>query len=274
MDNSSLCVSPVSKITAGAFIGLCGGALITPQRDSLKRILVQNPDYFEKIFTPSVMTRMSDEEIGALSILKGSSTIFRKSGCSQNNAIRNAAKEWYNRFNAIEVDEVLSQRLKNKKTFLQKAIYESGIININRRLGIVDKAFMDAPDNLVMRDEIIELGKNQKKAHSTLKYPLFEYREALNSVKKDRLQRMKSLPNSGLEVRKLFEKMESEVAKKRTIMSNKLYELTNTPLLKESYAKIKRFLPESRMPKALKGAAFLGTLTAIWLIFFNPSSKK
>ena len=57
-------------------------------------------------------------------------------------------------------------------------------------------------------------------------------------------------------------------------MSNKLYELANNHELKESYKALKHFLPEYRLGNALRGAAAFGTLTAAWLIFFNPSTRK
>lgn len=274
MDNNSLCINPVSKVGTGAFIGLCLGTLAKPQRYSLKRILSQTPQYFEDTFNKKVLQKMNEDEIKALNTIKDASLELRKSGSSEDRKIKSAAKKWYKKFISIDVDSSLEQRLKNKKEFLQKAIRESNFIEINKRFIDTNQKLSETPDNTILQEELVSLSKQKKQIKKSLEFPVFEYREAVAAVRKDRMKRMQALPNSGLEVKTLYHKMQDAIAKKFTITSNKLYELTNTPLLKESYGKIKSFLPEFRLSNALKGAAAVGTLTAIGLIFFNPSTRN
>ena len=274
MENNSLCISPASKIGTGAFIGLCVGTLGKPKKYSLKRILTKSPQYFDETFNSKVLQVMSEDEIKSLNLLKDAGKEYRESGRSQDKKIKSAAKKWHKKFVSISVDPALEQHLANKKEFLQKAIEETDFININRRFSDTSKKLAETPDNRILQDELISLTKQKKQIKKTLEFPIYEYREAVAAVRKDRMKRMKALPNSGLEVKTLYHNMQDAIAKKFTITSNKLYELANTPLLKESYNKIKSFLPEFRLGNALRGAAAFGTLTAIGLIFFNPSTRN
>lgn len=275
MESNSLCVSPVSKIGTGAFIGLCMGTLAQPKRDSLRRMLVQKPGYFDETFNDKVLRLLDNEELAALENIKKGSIELQKAGFTENRKIRSAAKKWHKKFVSIKVDPAIEQRLINKKEFLKKAVQETDFINLNRLYMKTKSKLAEMPDNIEIRDEFVELaGKRKHVIEDILEFPIKEYREAVSAVKTDRLIKMKSLPNSGLAVKSLYRKMQEAISKKHTIVSNKLYELANTPLLKESYGKIHKFLPESRLGNALKGAATLGTLTAIGLVFFNPSTRN
>lgn len=274
MEKSSLSVNPVSMISAGAFMGLGFGAMCKPQRPSLKTLLSKNQQYFDETFYPEIQQNMSQEENSALkNLLQGRDT-YRKSGSSEDKSIKRAAKAWAEKFNKIEVDTDLTQRLSNKKTFLRKAVEENGLTNIAKNLRIVKKNLQATPDSVTLREQFIELSNQNSKIRKLLEFPIDEYKEALAAVKKERLKRMKTLPHSGLEVKTLYKNMQQAMGRKRTLMSNKLYELANNHELKESYKALKHFLPEYRLGNALRGAAAFGTLTAAWLIFFNPSTRK
>lgn len=273
MDNNSLCVNSASKISAGAFIGLCAGTLAAPKRMSIKTILAQRQEKFDETFNPSLIKHMNEEQKQAFEVLKSGRNEFKKSGSSLDKTIKTAAKQWKEKFISIEVDPSLTQRLENKKEFLQKAIKETNIIDVNKRLNSAKKLFTEYSGSSTLKDDLVNLVQQKKGIRKTLEFPIEQYREAISAVNKDRMKRILSLPNSGFEVKKYYKKMENAIAEKRTLMSNKLYELTNNPMMKESYNKIKCFLPESRIRNAVKGAAIFGTLTAIWLIFFNPSNR-
>lgn len=272
MENHSLSVNPASKIITGAFIGLCAGTVAIPRQYSLKKLLVQTPDYFEKTFNPTITKRMNEEQKGALSLLISGNETFRKSGKSQDRKIKSAAKKWHKSFNAIPIDADLNLRFQNKKEFLQRAIKETDFVNVNKNYRKIQSSLLESPDNLALREESLAITQKLKEIRSSLEFPIAQYKEVVQDIRKNRLKNMKSLPNSGLKIKTYFKKMEEEIGQKRTIKSNKLYELINTPLLKESYLKIQTFLPESRLGNAFKGAAVFGTLTALWL-FFNPSTR-
>lgn len=273
MDNNSLCVNNASKIAAGSFIGLCAGTLAAPKRYSLKKLITLKRDVFEKTFNTSVTGHMNNDEKNALEYLKNARNEFNQSGKAVDKDLRTAAVNWRVKFNSIEPDPTLKQRLENKKSFLQKAVGESKITDINKRLKAAEKLFLEYPENNALKREIIDLTTQRNDVQRILKFPVREYREAFEAVTNDRIKRMNSLPNSGFEVKKVYNNMREFLAQKRTLMSNKLYELTTNPLMKESYSKIKSFLPASRIGNALKGAALFGTLTALGLVFFNPSNR-
>ena len=115
--------------------------------------------------------------------------------------------------------------------------------------------------------------KQLRIATDNLKEPIEEYKKVVREAYRQRVKNLKLLPNRGVDVKQSFENLKKAYAAKRTVSANKLFEIINRLELKKAYKTIAKFLPKARTRTALNGALLLSTLTAMGIIFFNPSPQ-
>lgn len=234
MSEKSLYINPAAAMAAGAGVGLIGGYVFAPRKYSLKRLLVQQPDTFEKLFPKEVKDTMLKKELAALRDIQHASDEFHASGASDQNAVRHAAIKWRQKYSAVKIDEELLANAARKKEAIREAS-ETG---------------------------------------ADIKGLAYEYKRALKEIRRAKFEAMRKLPDRGYEVKMAYKEMQKALANKHTKTSNKLFELINKDNLKESYNSIKKFLPKARAQSAAAGAVALGTLTTLVTIFFNPSTQN
>ena len=221
-------------MAAGAGAGLAGGYVFAPRKYSLKRLLVQQPDTFEKLFPKEIKDTMLKKEVSALEKLKKASAEFHESGQIDQKTVKKAAQKWKQKYEAVKIDKEILSNAANKKDALREAA-ETG---------------------------------------ADIKGVAYEYKKALKAVRRAKFEAMRKLPDRGYEVKAAYKEMIKAMANKHTKTSNKLFDLINQDTLKESYASIKKFLPKARARSAAAGAVSLGTLTTLVSIFFNPSTQN
>ena len=115
--------------------------------------------------------------------------------------------------------------------------------------------------------------KQLQVATANLKEPIEDYKKVVREAYRQRVKNLKLLPNRGVEVKQSFENLKKAYAAKRTVSANKLFEIVNRFELKKAYKTVSKFLPKARTRAALNGALLLSTLTAMGIIFFNPSPQ-
>ncbi len=234
MNENSLSINPATAMAAGGAAGLCGGYIFAPRKYSLKRLLVQQPDTFEKLFPQNLTDTMIRREVSALDAIKKASAEFHASGAADQKTVRKAAKNWRRKYTALKISPELLTNAAVKKDAIREAV-ETG---------------------------------------ADIKQLCAEYKKALKDIRIARFEAMRNLPDRGYEVKSAYREMRKAMANKHTKTSNKLFELINKDTLKESYNSIKKFLPKARARSAAAGAVTLGTLTTLVSIFFNPSTQN
>lgn len=274
MQDSTLTInSAVKPIATGGAIGMCAGFLAAPEKYSLKKLLVQTPDSFTRIFPAYVTKKMNALEKNSLEQIKKSAGDFLSSGKPEQKPVKTAAINWAKKFNAIPIDETLAQNLINKKNYLKKVVENNNFIAIRMQFSQAKDLLMEDIDNKFMKEYYERVKKQFKIAKQNIKKPVEEYRNIVKEVREQRIKNMKNLPNKGIDIKLAYEDLQKAVALKRTKSANKLYELTSNSGLKKNYKNISRFLPKARTRAALQGAMLLSTLTAIGVFIFNPSPR-
>ncbi len=271
MKESSLTIHPAAaKIATGAAIGMCVGYAAAPGQYSLKKLLTLDNDTFSKLFPKK---KMNADEIKALDTIKKASKEFLASGRPEQEKVKTAAKEWYKKFKAVPIDETLKQNLINKKQFLHKVAEDNNIILIRKYYTLARELLLEDLDNKFMHEYFSKMKKQLQVATANLKEPIEDYKKVVREAYRQRVKNLKLLPNRGVEVKQSFENLKKAYAAKRTVSANKLFEIVNRFELKKAYKTVSKFLPKARTRAALNGALLLSTLTAMGIIFFNPSPQ-
>lgn len=275
MAQSSLTISPAAKTVAtGAALGMCAGFIGAPQKYSLKKLLVQNSDSFDRIFSAPVTKKMNALELNAVNEIKKASSFYLSSGGSEHNTVREAAMDWAKKFNSIPIDETLTQEIKNKKSYLKQVAENNNFALIRNQLTEARELLEADKDNSAMREYLAKIKQQYKIAKENLKQPIADYRKVVKQAYEQRVRNMKQMPGRGIEIKQAYEKMKNALAAERTVKTNKLYEIINQADLKKNYKSVSKFLPKARARAATNGALILATLTAFGVIFFNPSPRK
>ncbi len=234
MNENSLSISPAKALAAGSITGMFGGYVFAPRKYSLKRLLVQQPDTFEKLFPKDLTDTMIKKEYNSLNEIKKASIEFHESGITDQQSVKEAARTWKTKYDAIKITPELINDATRKKDAIREAT-ETG---------------------------------------AEIKPLISEYKKSLKAIRKAKFEAMRALPDRGYDVKNAYKEMQKALANKHTTTSNKLFELINKNTLRESYDSIKKFLPKARARSAVAGAVTLGTLTTLVSIFFNPSTQN
>ena len=269
MHESSLTINPaVSTIATGAAIGMVAGSLAAPEKYPLKKLLILDSDTFSGLFPKK---KMNAVQLNALEKIKDASKEYLSSGKKEQKNVRAAAREWYKKFKAIPIDETLAQNVINKKNYLKQVAEDNNIVLIRQYYTRTRELLLQDLDNQFMQEYFKNIKKQLNIAKKNLKQPIEEYRNILKEAYQVRVKNLKLLPNRGIEVKQAFEKLQKALAAKRTVTANALYEIVNRYDLKKAYKSVSKFLPKARTRAAVNGSLLLSTLTALGIIFFNPS---
>ncbi len=274
MSERSLSVSPVIEPFAGGVIGLGIGYTLAPRKYSLKRLLILNDDKFEQIYSKDLAENMSPKEAQALTAIKNARKDYRESKNTVINQVRQTAGNWRKRFEKVSVPENMENNLKESKVNLQQAMKETDYIELNKKYRAAKENLKKSPESERLKLALNEANSALANARAIISSKIEIYRTNVRNIANERLFQVKNNPARYANVREAYHDFLSALAKRRTISSNKLFELTNSKQLKKSYEIVKDFLPRARTKSAATGALIVGSLTTLCMGLINRSTRN
>ena len=274
MSERSLSVSPVIEPCAGGVIGLGIGYSLAPRKYSLKRLLVLNEDKFQKIYTPELKENMTIKEQKALNALREARLEFKASKKVVADRVKNTARNWMEKFNQIKTPKSMHEALATNRTNLTNAIIDTNYIELNKAYRAAKAAAAKEPENTILSAELTKANKNLSKAKAVISSKIELYKSSVRNISNYRLGKVKNEPVKYADIREAYHEFLSALAKRRTVSSHKLFELTNNKNLIKNYNTLSSFLPKARTKSALTGAVIVGTMTSLLMLSLTNSTKK
>lgn len=271
MSENSLLVGPAIEPFAGGVIGLGLGYTMAPRKYSLKKMLIMNQKKLSEIYSDDVVKQMNSKERQALDKILKAKEIYRSTRTENAQEIKRAARLWHDEFTKVEVPKNLEDTLKESKTKLQEAIKKENYVALNQKFRQAKEALKKAPDNENNRQILTAANEALAAAKVRISAKIEHYSNAVKNLYNERLYNIKSNPAKWADVKEAYNKFLIALAKRRTIASNKLFELSNDKSLIKSYNTIKSFLPKARTKSALTGGLILGGITTLVAARLNPS---
>ncbi|MEE3348469.1 MAG: hypothetical protein VZR09_00365 [Candidatus Gastranaerophilaceae bacterium] len=274
MSERSLSVSPVIEPFAGGVIGLGIGYTLAPRKYSLKRLLILNDDKFEKIYSKDLAENMSDKESKALAAIKNARKDYRESKNTVINQVRQTADNWRKKFEKVSVPENMENNLKESKINLQQAMKETDYIELNKKYRAAKENLKKSPDSEKLKLALNEANSALANARAIISSKIEIYRTNVRNITNEKLFQVKNNSARYAGVREAYHDFLAALAKRRTVSSNKLFELTNSKQLKKNYEIVKDFLPRARTKSAATGALVVGAITTLCMGLFNRSTRN
>ena len=274
MSERSLSVSPVIEPFAGGVIGLGIGYTLAPRKYSLKRLLILNDDKFEKIYSKDLAENMSDKESKALAAIKNARKDYRESKNTVINQVRQTAGNWRKKFEKVAVPENMENNLKESKINLQQAMKETDYIELNKKYRAAKENLKKSPDSEKLKLALNEANSALANARAIISSKIEIYRTNVRNITNEKLFQVKNNSARYADVREAYHDFLAALAKRRTVSSNKLFELTNSKQLKKSYEIVKDFLPRARTKSAATGALVVGAITTLCMGLINRSTRN
>ena len=263
MSESSLVINPAIEPFAGGVIGLGVGYSLAPRKYSLKRLLILRKDVFDKIYSENLISNMTDKEKAAIKNIKKARQDYRASKNQVFEQVRETAAKWKKEFIKVTVPEEMLERYKENRKNLQDAIKSTDYISINKEFRNAKQALKKSQDDENLKAALKTANENLARVKAQLSSKIEIYKNSVKNISNERLYNIKSNPTKWVEVKEAYHEFLAALAKRRTISSNKLFELSNNKTLKKSYDAIKDFLPRARTRSALTWGVVLGSLTAL-----------
>ncbi len=274
MSESSLVINPAIEPFAGGVIGLGVGYSLAPRKYSLKRLLILRKDVFDKIYSENLISNMTDKEKAAIKNIKKARQDYRASKNQVFEQVRETAAKWKKEFIKVTVPEEMLERYKENRKNLQDAIKSTDYISINKEFRNAKQALKKSPDDENLKAALKTANENLARVKAQLSSKIEIFKNSVKNISNERLYNIKSNPTKWVEVKEAYHEFLAALAKRRTISSNKLFELSNNKTLKKSYDAIKDFLPRARTRSALTWGVVLGSLTALLAAYVNPSARR
>ena len=274
MSERSLAVNPVIEPCAGAVIGLGIGYSLAPRKYSLKQLLILQNDRFDKIYSNDLVDNMNVRERNALENLKQARQICQNSQKSNFEQIKTTASDWMQKFRKVDVSEDLQISYKTSRESLQKAIKETNYIELNKAYRAAKAAVKQAPDNEQLKVALKLANINLSKAKAVIASKIDLYKGCVKNIANERLANIKNKPVKYADVREAYRNFLKALAKRRTALSNKIFELSNNKKLINDYNALKDYLPKARSKSVLTGALVMGSITTMLVNSLSRSVRK
>lgn len=274
MSERSLSVNPVIEPCAGAVIGLGLGYSLAPRKYSLKRLILLNNDTFEKIYSKDLVNNMTLRERNSLESLKMARMAYRESRKSNFEEIKTAAIDWTKKFRNVKVSESLQTAHKTNRANLQKAIVATNYIELNKAYRAAKTAVKNSPENPQLQAALNRANVNLAHAKAIIGSKIELYKNSLINISNERLAKVKNEPVKYVDVREAYRKFLNALAKRRTAVSNKLFELSNDKSLLRNYDALKDYLPRARSASAIKGSVIVGAITTLMMASLTRSVRQ
>jgi len=271
MSESSLSVNPIVEPFAGGVIGLGLGYSMAPRKYPLKRLLIMNQKKLSEIYTEDVVHQMSPKEKKALDAILAARDEYVSARQQNRDEIKATARTWQQKFRSIEIPQSLQNNYEETKRILRESIQKENYITLKKQYSEAKKAAAVAPENTLLQDALMSANEALAKVRVRLAGKIENYRNTVTNIHNERLYEMKANPNKWLEVKEANQKFLTALARQRTILSNRLFELSNNKNLLKSYNTIKEYLPKARTKAALTGGLIMGCITALIVSRFNQN---
>ncbi len=274
MSESSLSINPAIEPFAGGVIGLGVGYSLAPRKYSLKRLLILRKDVFDRIYSDNLISNMTNREKAAVRNIQRARQDYRTSKHQIFEQVRETAARWRKEFVKVDVPEAMINQYNENRKNLQEAIKSTDYINVNKEFRQAKQALKKAPNDENLKAALKAANENLARVKAQLASKIEIYKNSVKNISNERLYNIKSNPTKWVDVKDAYHEFLAALAKRRTISSNKLFELSNNKALKKSYDIIKDFLPRARTRSALTWGVVLGSLTALLAAYINPSARR
>ena len=274
MSEKSLSISPAIEPFAGAVAGLGLGYTMAPRKYSLKRLLIMKPEKISQIYTDSVQKNMSQKQKTALANILAAKSEYAKSRLANMDEIKKTARIWHDEFKKVTIPEKLKENYQRSRTILKNAIQEENYVALNQEYRAAKEAVKKNPEDINLKAALNKANANLARAKAKIAGKIETYTNSVKNISNERLYNIKSKPPLWMKAKDAYNDFLVALAKRRTISTNKLFELSNKKSLLKDYETIKQFLPKARTKSAITGAALLGGFTTLIAAYLNPSPVK
>ena len=274
MSERSLSVNPVIEPCAGGVIGLGIGYSLAPRKYSLQHLLMLKEDTFQKIYSKELEENLSPNEQKALFTLKNARKDYRASKIGFASEVNKTAKEWTGLFKQVDVPQRLTEAYETSRNNLRQAIKETDYVRLNQEYRKAKAALKQSPDDPALKAALTEANTALSKAKAIIGSKIDLYKDSAANIANERLRKVKSEPIKYANVREAYHNFLKALAKRRTLASNKLFNLANNKNIIKSYETLSSYLPKARTKSAIGGAAIVGTLTSLIVANMAKSSKR
>jgi hypothetical protein len=274
MSERSLSVSSVVEPCAAGFIGLGLGYSVAPRKYSLKRLLLLKEDRFDKIYTQDLQTNLSPREQNALQELRQARQTYRASRKTYADKVKSTAVNWMEKFKQVDVPESLTEAYKTNRENLKVAIAETNYVELNKNYRAAKKALAKSPDDENLKAALTEANTELARGKALIGSKIELYKDSVANIRNERLAKIKNQPVKYTDVKEAYHEFLGALAKRRTAVSNKLFELINDKKLVKDYEILRQFLPKARTKSALSGGLIMAGITTLILKSINKSHSK
>ena len=259
MGSNTVSVSPCGVGAISSGLGLGAGYILAPRKFTLERLLMQNDDAFNRIFSQKVMQNATKAEIKAVDSLKNAAKEYRLSGKSiTDEKIKPEANLWNQMVKKVNVDDRFVKQVAETKTVYQQALKDARYAKLKNSLDSAAKNVAANPKDtnlyLVMKASAREFAD----AQLAVEKPLKDYKNARNSFRAARDEAILNLPDKGKAISEQWAKVMRAISERANVMYEKLATLSAKDSLKNDYSAVKKYIPKSRTYSSLMGGIIAG----------------
>lgn len=259
MGSNTVSVSPCGVGAISSGLGLGAGYILAPRKFTLERLLMQNDDAFNRIFSQKVMQNATKAEIKAVDSLKNAAKEYRLSGKSiTDEKIKPEANLWNQMVKKVNVDDRFVKQVAETKTVYQQALKDARYAELKNSLDSAAKNVAANPKDtnlyLVMKASAREFAD----AQLAVEKPLKDYKNARNSFRAARDEAILNLPDKGKAISEQWAKVMRAISERANVMYEKLATLSAKDSLKNDYSAVKKYIPKSRTYSSLMGGIIAG----------------
>ena len=267
MSERSLSVYSAIEPFAGGVIGLSVGYSMAPHKYSLKDLLTLDKDTFNKIYSADLIANFPEKRMTAFNVISQARRDYAESKKSLAAEIRDKSRTWREMFNKVDVPHDIQREYSANRMDLKAAIEETNYISLNKKYREVKNLLSLSPEDEGLKAELAKANSKLSEVKAIINGKIEAYRNSVRNLNSERLFRVKEFPAKYANVRVAYHEFLKTLAKRRTLSSNKLFELSNDQFIKRGYEDIKDMLPKARTKSALTGAAVFGSMTAVMTFF-------
>ena len=259
MSTNTVSVSPCGVGAISSGLGLGAGYILAPRKFSLERLLMQNDQTYDRIFSQAAMKNATPEEKKSVENLKQASKTYRSSGkIITKNKIAPEAKTWHDLVNQVNVDDSFVSEVNAKKTIYLQALKDAHYKELKDTLERAHKKVVENPKDTNAYLELKSAAREFAEAELAVKEPLNQYKKARTAFRSARENAILNLPDKGRAISEQWEKVTRAISDRANLMYKKLATLTSNEGLKNDYSIVKKYIPKSRTYSSLMGGIIAG----------------
>ena len=269
-----LTVGSVIEPVVCSAIGFSAGYSLAPQKYSLKKLITLDSDTFHRQYPENTIKALSTDEFLAFNKITQARQEYVNSPKGIAEEIKTKSQNWKKEFNNIEISKDIEKEYFAQKSIIREKTEELNIKQKRERFKTITDRVKLEPDNVDLKKQYEATSKELDFAIGEIKENLSAYKAAHKKFMSKKFFTMHNNPEKYANAIESFQDLLAACAKRKTIMSNKLYEITNDKSIKECFNILKNTVPKSRVKSAITGAVILGSLSALIKLCMNKSVKN